>query len=243
MKVCRALMLAVAMSVCFLGTVSAQEAGPHSNVGVAVKISTLGLGVDAAFPVAERANVRVGFNASTLTHDFDNDGITLAASLKLRSFSTYLDWFAFGGSFHVSPGLMLYNGNKVSAIATVPAGRNFDLGDEKLFSSASNPVNGTANIAFAKIAPSILIGWGNVIPHGDRRWSIPFELGMVYSRAPTTILAFGGTACDQNGANCRSISTDPTLQADVAREQIKMNSDLSPLKILPVLSIGFSYKF
>src|SRR5207248_3704163 len=133
--------------------------------------------------------------------------------------------------------------NKVSAIATVTPGNTFDLGDETLISSAANPVNGTFNVTFAKVAPSILVGWGNVVPHGDRRWAIPFELGMVYSRSPITTLAFGGTACDQNGANCRSISTDPTLQADVATEQVKMNSDLSPLRFIPVLSLGFSYKF
>ena len=49
--------------------------------------------------------------------------VSLAAQLKLRSFDAYIDWFPLGGGFHVSPGLMLYNGNEVSAIATVPGGR------------------------------------------------------------------------------------------------------------------------
>ena len=60
-----------------------------------------------------RANVRVGFNTFTFNRDFDDDGITLAAKLKLRSVSAYFDWFAFGGGFHISPGVMLYNGNEV----------------------------------------------------------------------------------------------------------------------------------
>ena len=93
------------------------------------------------------------------------------------------------------------------------------------------------------VAPSLLIGWGNIVPHGNRRWSIPFELGVVYSRAPTSTLTLGGSACNQNGTNCRNTATDPTLQADVTKEQNKMNSDLAVLKILPVLSLGFSYKF
>ncbi len=42
---------------------------------------------------------------------------------------------------------------------------------------------------------------------------------------------------------CRSCPTDPALQADVTREQNNINSDLSVLKIIPVLSLGFSYKF
>ncbi len=245
MNVFRAIVLVGSTTLCAVGPAAAQaDLGPHSSVGLSANVSTLGLGVDAAFPVLARANVRVGFNLFNLNHDFDNDGINLAASLKLSSFSAHFDWFAFGGGFHISPGVMLYNGNKVTAVATVPAGQKFSLGDENLFSNAANPVTGSANISFAnKIAPSLLMGWGNIIPHGDRRWSIPFELGVVYSRAPTTTLSFGGSACLQNGTNCRSIATDPSLQADVTREQNNMNSDLSVLKVLPVLSLGFSYKF
>jgi len=243
MKVFRAIVLTGVATLSVAGPAVAQELGPHSSAGVAVKVSTLGVGIEAAVPVLERANVRVGFNTFTFNHDFDNDGITLAASLKLRSLNAYFDWFPSGGGFHVSPGVMIYNGNRVSAVATVPAGRTFDLGDEELFSNVANPVSGNATIAFEKVAPSLLIGWGNIVPHGDRRWAIPFELGVVYSRAPTMTLAFGGSACFQNGTNCRNVATDPTLMADVAKEQSNMNSDLSPLKIIPVLSLGFSYKF
>jgi hypothetical protein len=243
MKVFRVVMLAAATTLSAVIPATAQDLGPHSSAGIAVKVSTLGFGFDTAFPVLDRANVRVGFNAFTFNHDFDDDGITLGASLKMRSLSAYFDWFPFGGGFHVSPGVMIYNGNQVTALATVPAGHTFDLGDETYFSSAADPVNGTAKIAFEKVAPSLLIGWGNIIPHGNRRWGIPFEFGVVYSRAPTATLAYGGSACNQSGTNCRNISTDPTLIANVAKEQTKMNSDLSPLKIIPVFSLGFSYKF
>lgn len=244
MRVFRAVVLVASTTLCTVAPVAAQvDLGPHSKVGLAAKVSTLGVGVDAAFPVLERANVRVGFNLFTLNHNFDNDGITLAASLRMRSFSAYFDWFALGGGFHISPGVMLHNGNQLSAVATVPGGDSFSLGDEDLFSSRANPVNGTAKIAFEKIAPSLNIGWGNIVPRGNKRWSIPFELGLVYSRAPTSTLSFGGSACNQTGTNCRNIATDPKLQADVAKEQVNMNSDLSILKVIPVLSLGFSYKF
>ena len=244
MKILRVMVLAGSTTLAVVGPAAAQaDLGPHSRVGVAAKVSTLGIGVDAAFPVLERANVRVGFSVFTLNHDFDNDGITLAASLKMRSVDVHFDWFAFGGGFHVSPGVVLYNGNEVSAVATVPPGKTFSLGDDNLFSSAVNPVTGSARISFEKVAPSLLIGWGNILPHGNKRWSIPFELGVVYSRAPTSTLLLGGSACNQNGTFCRNIASDPTLQADVAKEQNSMNIDLSVLKALPVLSLGFSYKF
>ncbi|MDO8631757.1 MAG: hypothetical protein Q7R41_14815, partial [Phycisphaerales bacterium] len=148
-----------------------------------------------------------------------------------------------GGGFHVSPGVMLYNGNEVNIQAFVPSGHTFDLGDDTLLSSATDPITGDGHVAFKKVAPSLTLGWGNIVPRGERRWSIPFEFGIVYSRAPTATLGFGGSACLQNGTNCRKIATDATLQADVAREQDNLNDDLAVLKIIPVVSLGFSYKF
>ena len=113
---------------------------PHSHAGVAFNVAPpLGYGVDIAVPVSEKVNVRGGFNAFGISHDFDNDGITLAAQLKLRSVSAHLDWFPFGGGFHLSPGVMLYNGNEVNATALVPAGSTFDLGDENPAQQSCQP--------------------------------------------------------------------------------------------------------
>jgi hypothetical protein len=224
-----------------LGIASAQE----SHLGIAVKATTLGWAIEAATPIADRVNVRAGFNFFSLSHTFDTDeDITLDAKLKLRSFNTYLDWFPFGGGFHLSPGLMVHNGIKVDATASVPNNTTFDLGDEKnLTSDPTSPVTGNATISFKTVAPIFVLGWGNLIPRGSRHWAIPFEIGVVYSRAPTGTLNLTGRACAANGTNCRNIATDPQLQADLKKQQDTLNHDLKPLKALPIVSLGFAYKF
>lgn len=211
--------------------------------GAGVKVSTLGIGFDGAVAATDRSNVRVGVNFFNFNHDFDNDGITLAAHLKLRSVTAQFDWFPTGGGFHVSPGLMIYNGNRVEATAFVPGGQQFNLGNDRLLSNPSNPVNGDAKVSFAKVAPEITIGWGNIAARGNRRWSIPVELGVVFSRAPTGTLNLGGSACLTNGTNCRNVATEPVLQADVRQQEAKLNDDLTVLKVIPVFSIGFGYRF
>ena len=216
----------------------AQPAG-----GMDVKIGTLGIGFDGAVGVNEKSNVRVGVNFFTYNHDFDNDGITLAAHLKLRSVMAQYDFFPTGGSFRVSPGLMIYNGNRVDADAFVPAGQQFNLGNERLMSNPSNPVNGSAKVSFEKVAPAVTVGWGNIATHADRRWTIPVELGIVFSRAPKAVLNLGGSACLPNGTNCRNVATEPQLQADVRQQEAKLNDDIDVLKVIPVFSVGFGYRF
>jgi hypothetical protein len=230
----------VLMLMSFAGEARSQT---DSHAGVGVKVGTLGIGFDGAVPVADRVNVRAGVNFFNFNHDFDNEGITLAAQLKLRSVHAQVDLFPFAGGFRVSPGLMLYNGNRVEATAFVPAGMTFDLGDEQLISNPSNPINGNATIGFKKVAPIVTLGWGNIVPRGSRRWSIPVELGVVFSSAPAASLSLGGSACLQNGSNCRNIASDPTLQADVREQEATLNDDLSMLKMIPVISFGFGYRF
>jgi hypothetical protein len=111
------LLIATAISVLMIGLQARPASAQTAHGGVLVNLSTLGYGFGAAVPVGERANVRVGVNLLTFSHDFDNDGITMAAQLKLRSVNAYFDWFPFAGGFHVSPGVMLYNGNRVEATA------------------------------------------------------------------------------------------------------------------------------
>jgi hypothetical protein len=138
---------------------------------------------------------------------------------------------------------MLYNGNDVMLNISAPAGKTLTLGNQTYYSNPANPVSGTGEVAFKKVAPALRLGWGNILPRGTRHWSIPVEFGVVYQRSPTASLSLGGSACDVNGANCRSVATDPGIQSNVAIEQGKVNNDLEPFKFYPVISIGFGYRF
>lgn len=236
------MVLWVVSSLAIAANAAAQSSAAHG--GVAVKIGVLGAGVDVAVPVGHKVNVRAGFSGFSLSHAFDNDGITLDASLKLRSASASLDWFPLGGGFHLSPGVMLYNGNEATAVASVPAGRTFTLGNQDFTSDPAKPVTGTVAITFERrVAPSLMLGWGNIVPRSGRHWSVPFELGVVYAKAPTAVLGLSGNACDTRGLTCRSITTDAGLQAEVRAQEAKINDTIDVLKVLPVFSIGLAFSF
>ncbi|MHB8304137.1 MAG: hypothetical protein ACYDC6_15180 [Acidobacteriaceae bacterium] len=100
---------------------------PFSKLGVGVNVGTLGIGVEAATPLANRFNLRGGGNFFSYSRNIDRSGLTYVANLDLRSVQASLDWFPFGGSFHLSPGAMLYNGTKVAANVQVPTNTAFTL--------------------------------------------------------------------------------------------------------------------
>ena len=239
----RALGVAGAILVLSAGAAAGQTT-TSLPIGVAVRtLAPFPFGVDAAVAISPKVNVRVGLNFFKFSHDFDDDGIEIAAKLNLSGFDTHVDWYPLGGTFHVSPGILLYNNIAVEGDATVEAGRSFDLGDGTFISNPVDPVTGLARVGFKRVAPSLLIGWGNVVPRGDRRWSVPFEIGFIYSKAPTASLALTGSACAPDGSNCRDIESDPILQNEVETEISKLNEDLEVFTFIPVISLGFSFRF
>jgi len=210
-------------------------------IGVGVKVSTLGIGGEVAVAVTHRSNVRFGFNAFSYGHTFDKDGATYTGNLNLRSAQATYDLFLLRW-LHVSPGVLLYNGNKVSANVSVPGGQTFTLSNTNYVSDAGDPIAGTGKLTVYKAAPMALIGIGNLVPR-SRHFSTSFEIGAAYQGPPRVALNLSGSACDSTGLNCRSIGSDPTIQSNIAAEQVKLNKSASPYKFYPVLSFGVGYKF
>lgn len=215
--------------------------GPR-RIGVGAKISLLGIGGEAAVAVSRRINVRGGFNFFNYSQGFNADGIDYAGQLAFRSGEAHLDFFPFAGAFHLSPGLLFYNDNHIAATATVAPGQQFTLGGVSYTSSAADPVTGTGRIGFNKVAPSFLIGFGNLIPRNRRRFSLSTEFGVAYAGAPEASLNLQGTACAFGGA-CVNTATDPTVQSNVQSEVAKVNKAVSAFKIYPLASVGFAVNF
>ena len=241
-------MLLIAVVFASAATCFAQESEPLPRLGVGTKVSTLGIGVEAATGVTQQSNVRGGFNMFSYDHAFSQDGIQYGAQLKLRSVEAHYDWF-FGG-FHVSPGVLIHSRNRVDGSADVPGGQSFTLGTNTYVSSASNPVTGSARIDFSKntVSPMLTAGVGNILRRGGRRFNFSFEAGVVFQSSPQAVLNLGGSAC-MNGI-CQNVASTPQIQNDIRAEQDKINSGAAPydlmhklLKYYPVVSIGFGYRF
>jgi hypothetical protein len=210
-------------------------------IGIGVKVSTLGIGGEVAVAISHRSNVRVGFNMFSYGDTFNKDGVTYKGNLHLRSAQATYDLFLLKG-LHISPGVLFYNGNQVSANASVPGGQTFTLSNTTYLSDPADPIVGTGKLTVYKAAPMVLFGIGNLVPR-SRHFSTSFEIGAAYQGPPRVTLNLSGSACDSTGVFCRTISSDPTIQSNIAAEQAKLNKSASPYKFYPVLSFGVGYKF
>ena len=215
------------------------------RIGIGVTAGLLGFGGQVAVRVANKINVRGGFNFAKVTDSLTDSGIHYGAALNLKSVDALVDFFLFRG-FHVSPGVLLYDGNGISASVSVPAGQTFTLGGTQYESSTASPLLGTGNLTFNKVSPEILFGPGNLVPRGHRHWSITFEAGAVYQGSPKTVLNLTGTVCqppNSSGGTCVNAGTDPGVQANVKSQQASINHDTSFFRFWPVMTLGFGYSF
>ncbi len=220
--------------------VSDEDSG---RVGIGVKGSLLGGGVEVAARLTHHTNIRGGFNVFSYNRDFNKDGVTYGGTLNFKTLEAHYDVFPFAGNFHVSPGVLVYIGDPITANVTVPSGQTLTLGGVTYTSDTTTPLSGTGKIDFDRAAPMATIGWGNLVPRGHKRFSVPFEVGAAFQGSPKATLNLTGNVCDSPGVNCVPVATNAGVQANILSEQTKLNNSMSFFKVYPIISIGFGYKF
>jgi len=229
---------------------------PFSRVAVGGGLSTLGIQLQLTTNLGSHLNLRGGGNFFNYSTNFTSSGINATAKLTLGSARASVDFYPFRQGLRISPGLLFYNGNQLTATAAVAGGTSFTLNGQTYYSGNTNsttgtaPVNGNATLGLNTTKPAFTItaGWGNTIPRKGH-WSFPFELGVAVIGAPTLNVNLGGWACyDQAQTECANIAspTDPiaiAIQSNLQAQVTKWTSDLNPLKTYPILSGGVAYSF
>lgn len=241
--VCSLLMGVLGYGQSAVTPVSGQE-GKFGNAGAGVKVSTLGVGVEAAVQVTSRTNLRAGVNVLGYSRGFNKDGVAYAGHLNFKTFEAHYDIFPWAKSFHISPGVLVYAADPIKATASVPANQSFTLGGVDYISDPADPVTGSGKIDFYKAAPTVTVGFGNLISRNEsKHFSVPVEFGVAFQGSPKATLALAGSVCDSTGLNCRTVASDPTVQSNILSEQNKLNHSMRFFKAYPILSVGFGYKF
>lgn len=228
---------------------------PLSRIGIAASISTLGPTLQVATNLNSHFNLRATGNFFTYTDSFTESGINANGTIHLASAGASLDVFPFHNGFRLSPGVLFYNQNRITATAAIPGGDSFEFNDNTYYSANANavtgatPMTGTGYLGLHTNRPAFTAttGWGNLIPHKGGHFSFPFEIGAVFIGSPTVNATFTGWVCaDQAQTMCYDFTNDPNAadaRADLQTQIAKWAKDLDPLKTYPYISFGIGYNF
>lgn len=196
----------------------------YADTTVNGKLSTLGLGVEAAFPMTQSVDTRIGLN--TYKYGF-NKSVTsgtatanYVGNLNLQSLQALVDWHPWEGGFRVSGGLV-YNNNKFSMTAT---SGTFNNAGVPVAMAPGEYVNATVD--FNKVAPYLGIGWGRTPKNTGL--SFTSDIGVIFQGTP-------------NGTVTTNIAA--ATAADKANANASLNDSLKNFNIYPVISIGVGYTF
>lgn len=219
--------------------------GVFSRIAVGATVSSLGVGVGMSTRITRSLNLRAGWNIFNYNLSGTDDGATYSGKLNLHSYQASVDWFPWHKSFHISPGLLFNNQNRVRAAGGIEGNQSFTLNDTNYYSDPADPVTGSGSVTFKTTAPMFTVGWGNWVPRRERKHlSFPFDIGFAYTGDPIIKLNLNGSVCQNpGGVNCSTIAGDPTVQANVQGQIRKLQKDLNLIRFYPILSGGVAFKF
>lgn len=232
------------------GTLIPAYPAPFSRMAIEAGVSTMGINLEAAVYANKHLNLRgTGDFLNYSVNNISTHGFNVSGTLNLAAAGVSLDYFPFPRhGLRISPGVLFYNQNRVNGTMVAQGGTSFTLNNATYYSSQSNPVTGIASLGLHKQnpAPTISIGWGNLISRNGGHWSFPVEVGAVYIGQPQLAMSFiSGQVCanPQGTVNCQNVvgnaDVNNNLQAQVAKDQKKLN----PYPFYPIVSFGIGYSF
>ena len=213
--------------IIFAAALSALTLPAYADVTINGKVSTLGLGMEVAFPMAQSIDGRIGLNtfkynlnktstSNGLSTDYNGD-------LNLSSLEALADWHPFAGSFRMSGGL-IYNNNSLNMTARPTAG-SVNIGGQT-YTGVTSGQSVNAAIEFKKVAPYLGIGWGRTPKNTGL--SFTSDIGIMYQGSPKANVT----------TNIPGVTS-----ADISQASSDLNSSMSSYKFYPVISIGVGYTF
>ena len=190
-----------------------------AQVGVGVRVGSLGLGGDLAFALGERGQLRGGVGPMPIEPSATFSDIKFTVKLPSSFMTAGLDFFPTGGGFRIGGGI-LFKPDDPTIIGEFTG--TVDIGGMTYSGSQVGSLTGVFETKSA--APYVMIGFGK---HAARGIGLFLDLGAAFGGAPTLTLEADG-----------AIANDAQFLADLERERQDIQDDIDKFKIYPILNLG-----
>lgn len=205
-------------------------------------MSTLGIGIEGIYGLNPFFNLRAQVNGISINHSINNSGNDYRGRLKFLTYGVLADWHPFSGYFRVTVG-GYGDSNRIDLSGNCRGG--CDIGNYTITTSPSQSGRLSGRVKFAGFAPYAGFGWGNALLGSPIHFA--FDIGALYQGTPKVGLNASGTATinrnDGTPPITENVGTDPTVQAEVARQAHKARHDIGAFKFYPVIRFTVGYRF
>ncbi len=188
-------------------------------------IGTHGVMLGYAQALSPHVTVRGDFGtAGSRSRREREEGIDYDAKLTYQRAGLFGDWFPFeGGGFRFTGGAT-FNNMKIDMVAR-GNGTPITIGNGTYTTDSTDRLN--VKIEFPKTTPYLGIGYGHQLSTG---WGFVFDLGASIGRAKVSE--------QHSGNNFSQVS-----QSDIDAELAELRDGVGKVKAIPLIAIGFNYRF
>ncbi len=214
---------ALAATACLTSPVAAQSL--YGGVGMAGLFA--GYGHRYGDTLGARAEVSW---LPSVSRTFSEDGIDYSGDVKSQRLAALGDWHPFRGTFRLSVGLS--GGRSSGSFSGAPSS-----GSTVTIGGATVPVGPADRYDVKAELPSVMpyvgLGWGHAITKG---WGLTADVGVLVGSPKVT-----GTLSPSLRAKISATGRDP--DAELERELQTVRDTAAKIDVLPVLSLGLSYRW
>src|ERR1019366_8392044 len=93
-----------------------------SFVAIGTTLGSGGVGFQLATPLMTKINLRAGASMFNYSPTIVEQGIPITGAVRLRSANVGFDVYPYRNSFHITPGVTLFNGNRMTAKTSIAPG-------------------------------------------------------------------------------------------------------------------------
>lgn len=205
-------------------------------------ISTFGTGASLATNLPYRIDLRAFGNYTNFDWKLTQSGFYIVVNIGMANTGVLADYYPWK-SLRISPGVLLYNTNRVQATLQAQTGATFTLNNVTYISDNANPVSGVGGLSLGGRGFMATTGWGHIVSRNEKHWNFPFEAGVAFINKPTIDFAFTGDVCQAQGYLCEPVSSYPGFTSNLDAQLASWNKRVAPFHTYPLIQGGLSYTF
>jgi hypothetical protein len=207
-----------------LAVISLSTSAHAEGFGVGMRLSTLGVGIEASQPLSPSFGLRFGISGLAYDVEFEYDDVDYDVEQSLVVPAVFLDWRPMQGRFRLTLGAAYYN-NVSRLLATPFVGDTYEIGNSAYTGGQIGTLVG--KITNHTGAPYLGVGWDFLLhPKQNKGLGFNIDVGALYTDHPDVSLSTTGGV---------------VTASDLRIEEENIQDDAGKAHL--VVSLGMFYRF